>query len=122
MYKCLISCHLGIIGQRIFPFLPRLLAITAFPGFVEVINNSCFWLWYNRLRTCNIFIVITKSSYFLIQIMYHCHIAYRHFLGNSDDIDESMTTCFLSNLNSFSIESQYSLTNTIPGDSLSARK
>jgi hypothetical protein len=30
-------------------FMPRLLAITAFPGFVYVFNNSYFWLWYSRL-------------------------------------------------------------------------
>ena len=49
-------------------WMPGLLAITAFPGFVEVFNNSHFWLWFNRFRTCNIFIVITKWSYFLMQI------------------------------------------------------
>jgi hypothetical protein len=48
--------------------LIRLLAITAFPGFVYVFNNSYFWLWYSRLWTCDIFIAITKWSYFLIQI------------------------------------------------------
>ena len=30
--------------------------------------NSHFWLWFNRFMTCNIFIVITKWSYFLKQI------------------------------------------------------
>jgi hypothetical protein len=49
-------------------FMPRLLAITTFPGFVYVFNNNYFWLWYSRLWTCDIFIVITKRSYFLIQI------------------------------------------------------
>jgi hypothetical protein len=39
---------------------------------------------------------------------YHCLIASRPFLGNSDGIDESITTRFFSNLNSFSKESQYS--------------
>jgi hypothetical protein len=33
--------------------MPRLLAITAFPGFVYVFNNSYFWLWYSRLWTCD---------------------------------------------------------------------
>jgi hypothetical protein len=35
---------------------------------------------------------------------YHCLIASRPFLGNSDGIDESITTRFFSNLNSFSKE------------------
>jgi chorismate mutase len=39
---------------------------------------------------------------------YHCLIASRPFLGNSDGIDESITTRFFSNLNSFSKELQYS--------------
>jgi hypothetical protein len=38
-------------------FMPRLLAITAFPGFVYVFNNSYFWLWYSRLWTCGIVFV-----------------------------------------------------------------
>ena len=41
-------------------FMPRLLTITAFPGFVNVFNNSYFWLWYSRFSTSNNFIVKTK--------------------------------------------------------------
>ena len=101
-------------------FMPRLVTITAFPGFVYVFNNSYFWLWYSRLRTCDIFIVITSGR--IAWYRYHSLIASRPFLGNSDGIDESITTRFFINLNSFSKESHYSLTKTIPGDSLSARK
>jgi hypothetical protein len=71
--------------------------------YCNVFNNSYFWLWYSRLWTCDIFIVITKWSYFLIQIP---------LSHNSDGIDESITTRFISNRNSFSKESQYSLTKT----------
>ena len=46
-------------------FMPRLLAITAFPGFVYEFNNSYFWLWYSRLWTCDIFIATTKVVAFL---------------------------------------------------------
>jgi hypothetical protein len=65
----------------------RLLAITAFPGFVYVFNNSSFWLWYSRLWTCDIFIAITKWSYFLIQIPFKplsSLTTYHHFRADKD--------------------------------------
>ena len=57
--------------------------------------------------------LLSKQSDHISRYRYHCLISSRAFLGNSDGIDESVTTRVLSNLNSFSIESQYSVTNTI---------
>jgi hypothetical protein len=66
--------------------------ITAFPGFVNVFNNSYFWLWYSRFRTCNFFIVIAKWSYFSIQIpLSHSNI---HAVTWSENLKDGMLyTC-----------------------------
>jgi hypothetical protein len=83
---------------------------------------SIFFYITLKSHESNVYHYQIMNQYSFSGFLYHSLIASRPFLGNSDGIDESITTRFFINLNSFSKESPYSLTKTIPGDSLSARK
>ena len=69
MYKCLISCDLDIIEQRIFPCLPRLLAITAFPGYFSIMYTSNNW----RKTTSDIMKLIIKPVQLVANTSPHVH-------------------------------------------------
>ena len=69
MYKSLISRHLGIIGQRIFPFLSRLLAITGFHGYFSIMYTSN----YLRKTTLEITMLIIKPVQLVAITSPHVH-------------------------------------------------